>query len=70
MMACASFFPMRGKRIRTLEQLERAALDRKAVSAGMWCKRIPAAVVLFMQANEVLRLFEGGMWIYKPKAKR
>lgn len=61
---------MRGKRIRTLEQLERAALDRKAVSSGVCFKRTPAAFVLCLPAFVVLRLFTSGMWIYKPKAKR
>lgn len=61
---------MRGKRIRTLEQLKRAALDKRAVSSGICFKRVPAAFVFSMPAREVLRLIESGMFIYKPNPKR
>jgi hypothetical protein len=60
---------MRGKRIRTLEQLEQAALDRRAISCGTIFKRTPAAFMLSMQAREVLRFLRSGMFIYKPKTE-
>lgn len=59
----------KGKRIRTLEQLELAALDRKAVSSGVCFRRTPAAFVISMPAIQVLRLLRSGMFIYKPKGQ-
>jgi len=57
------------KRITTLKQLHKLAMNRKAVTnTGIW-KRIPAAFLINMQGTILRRVFEHGLYEYK-KIKR
>lgn len=57
---------MRGKRIRSLKELEKASVNKKAVTCtGTNFKCVPAAVMLNMQGRLLLRLLDRGMFIYK-----
>ena len=59
-------------KISTLLQLKEAADRKKSVivpKSHPWSKPRPAAVLLFQQGASLLRLFEMGMYIYKPNKK-
>ena len=61
--------PMNPIQIKTLEQLEAAALERRSVfcpeSKGlMKTKPMPAAFVISMQARMVLNLMRAGLYVY------
>ncbi len=53
------------KRITSLAELMQAALDRKAVTAGMVFKRTPAAFIINLQGTVIHRLIQSGMFIYE-----
>lgn len=60
------------KKVKTLEELQNAAFEKKAVKSekrGMCFERpIPAAVILNMAGTTILRLFQDGLYVYeKPK---
>lgn len=59
----------KGKRIRTLEQLAKAAAERRSVVGVPWRYRVPAAVLLNMQARYVFELLEKGIFINIPKKR-
>ncbi len=54
----------RGKQIKTLEQINTLALNRKSVTWGL-NRRSPAAWVISMQARSVLLLINSGLYEYK-----
>jgi hypothetical protein len=60
---------MIGEQIFTVEQLARVANEKRSVtSRNAWIGRrghVPASVVLRMQATEVLRMIEWGMYRYE-----
>jgi len=59
-------------KISTLQQLLDAAKNRKSVivpKSHAWSKPKPAAVLLFQQGASLIRLFDMGMYIYKPIKK-
>ena len=60
---------MIGEQIFTVEQLARVANEKRSVtSRNAWISRrghVPASVVLRMQATEVLRLIEFGLYRYE-----
>lgn len=61
---------MKGKRIRTVKELCKAALERKAVIGNSRCfsAPMPAAFLVSMQARVVQRRIDDGLWVYqKPK---
>jgi len=61
---------MKGKQIKTLAQLGKAASERRAVILHPGStRRTPAAVILNHQAWLVLKMLEKGMWIYKGKTR-
>jgi hypothetical protein len=59
-----------GNRIMTLKALAYARLKRRAVivPGTVWYKPKPAAVILMLPGETILRLIEKGMYLYeKPK---
>lgn len=63
-----------GKQIHTLEELDAARRERRAViSSGVPCfhKPKPAAVVIMLQGETILRIFQRGLYYYeKPKREK
>lgn len=59
----------KGKRITSLEQLVRAAEERRSVilPEGAWLRRYPAAYVLMRSGHFIHRAITGGMWLNIPK---
>lgn len=66
---------MKGKRIKTLQQLAKAAQERKAVLGWNWTtpddwRPRPAAFVMNLSAHVVLRCLTWGLYIYHPERKK
>lgn len=67
---------MKGKRIKTLQQLAKAAHEKKAVVGWLgaygnnYMKPKPAAFVLNMSAAWVLTCINIGLYIYHPERKK
>lgn len=66
---------MKGKRIKTLQQLAKAAQERKAVLGWNWTtpddwRPRPAAFVMNLSAHVVLRCLTLGLYIYHPERKK
>jgi len=63
-----------GKQIHTLEELDAARRERRAVVAsGVPCfnRHKPAAVVIMLQGETILRIFRRGLYYYeKPKREK
>lgn len=63
-----------GKKINTLEELDAARKERRAVtSSGVPCFHgpKPAAVVIMLQGEIILRIFQCGLYYYeKPKREK
>lgn len=60
----------RGRQIKTLHQLAKAASERRAVTLNYGCRgRVPAAVVMNHQAGYVLKLLDAGIYLYKGKRR-
>ena len=59
----------KGRRIKTLHQLAQAASERRAVVLPPFQQRFPAATIMCRQARDVLRMIDGGMWIYEGKRR-
>jgi hypothetical protein len=60
----------KGRQIKTLHQLAKAASERRAVTLSLgWNRRVPAAVVLNHQAGYVLKLIDAGIFIYNGKRR-
>lgn len=60
----------KGRRIKTLHQLSKAATERRSVIVmNMSRKRLPAAVVMNWQATQVLKAIDGGMFLNIPKRR-
>lgn len=63
-----------GKQVRTLEELDAARRERRAViCAGVPCFSMPrpAAVVIMLQGETLLRIFQRGLYYYeKPNRKK
>lgn len=59
------------KRILTIEELEAAMHDRRAViiPGTVWEKPKPAAVIIHLPGAVLLRLFKQGMFLYERKEK-
>lgn len=58
------------RRVKTVEQLSKLALERRAVHIpnGRWShKHMPAAFMIGLQANYLLSLIKQGMFIYEAK---
>jgi hypothetical protein len=56
-------------RIKTIEQLYQAAVDRRCVTIGMiHGKPTPAAWVINLQGSLLRNLFRDGIYLYKPKS--
>lgn len=59
-------------RIRTLEQLIQAAMDKKAVvvpASHAWQKPKPASIIIHLQGTVIHRLLQMGIFIYHKKEK-
>ena len=59
-------------RIRTVERLADAAIQRRAVviPGTVWEKPKPAAVILYLPGEVILRLMDRGIYLYtSPKKK-
>ena len=59
-------------RIRTLEQLNQASIDKKAVvvpASHPWQKPKPASVIIRLQGVLIHRLLQMGIFIYHKKEK-
>jgi len=58
-------------RIRTFEDLAKAAGNRRAViiPGTCWSKPKPASVILHLQGATIMRLLARGIYLYKPKTK-
>jgi hypothetical protein len=58
-------------KIKTLEQLYQAALDRRSVTCGtIHRKPTPAAWVICYQGNLLRQLFQTGIYLYKPANRK
>lgn len=60
------------ERIKTLKQLKKLVLKKKAVivpNTGAWRKPRPAAFMIHLSGEILLRLFERGMYEYKKAEK-
>jgi hypothetical protein len=60
------------KRINNLEQIEAAALLRRALIAKpgtCFSKPIPAAFIINLQGKIILRLIKHGLYLYQKKGK-
>lgn len=55
------------RRINTLEQLNTAALEKKAVVYGLTKRVVPAAFVIGMPGRKLVRIFESGLYIYERR---
>lgn len=61
---------MQGKQIKTLNQLYKAAIEKKAVfcpTARGFDTHIPAAFIINLQGVKILRLLNLGMFVYKKE---
>lgn len=65
---------MKGRRIKTLQQLAKAAIERKSVIPCErhfpYCKPKPAEFVMHNQAAWVARFLDLGLYIYHPERKK
>lgn len=66
---------MKGKRIKTLQQLAKAAQERKSVLGWNWVtpddwRPRPASFVMNLSAHLVLRCLNWGLYIYHPERKK
>ncbi len=60
----------KGRQIKTLHQLAKAASERRAVTLSLgWNRRLPAAVVMNYQAGYVLKLLDAGIYLYNGKRR-
>lgn len=60
----------KGRQIKTLHQLAKAASERRAVICNLGCRnRVPAAVVMNHQAGYVLKLLNAGIYLYNGKRR-
>jgi len=61
------------ERVNTVEEIQKLAWARRSVYCecfgNMGNRRLPAAVVINMQAGRVLQYINEGMFIYEPKRK-
>jgi len=59
----------KGKRIKTLEELYQASIERRAIHYPCWHggkqKHIPASFLLGLQGMMLLGMFKNGMFLYK-----
>jgi hypothetical protein len=60
----------KGIRVRLLEQIQSAALNRRAVIWNGLTRPKAAAFVISMQARTVLSLMRRGMWIWNVQKKK
>ena len=61
----------KGRRIKTLRQLQDAALTRQSVVcpwSPCWYKPRPAAFIINLQGHALVRMLERGMYLYVPNA--
>ena len=60
----------KGRQIKTLHQLAKAASERRAVTLNYGHRgRVPAAVVMNHQAGYVLKLLDAGIYLYNGKRR-
>ena len=60
----------KGRQIKTLHQLAKAASERRAVTLNYGRRgRVPAAVVMNHQAHYVLKLLDAGIYLYNGKRR-
>lgn len=60
----------KGRQIKTLHQLAKAASERRAVILTYgWHTRLPAAVIMNWQAAHVLKHLDAGIYIYNGKRR-
>lgn len=59
----------KGCRIKTVEQLAVAAAERRSVIVSCWRGRMPAVVVMNMQAAQVVKMLESGIYLNIPKKR-
>lgn len=60
----------KGRRIKTLHALAKAASERRAVTLSYGRNgRVPAAVVMNHQAGYVLKLLDAGIYLYNGKRR-
>lgn len=60
----------KGRQIKTLHQLAKAAAERRAVVCSIGSRtRVPAAVVMNHQAGYVLKLLDAGIYLYNGKRR-
>lgn len=57
-------------RIKTVERLNRLALQKRSVSFAHWDGPKPAAFMMSMQARTLLGLLARGLYEYKAKGKK
>ena len=57
----------KGRQIKTLYQLAKAASERRAVL--VWGRRYPAAVVMNRQAACVMKMLDAGIYLYNGKRR-
>lgn len=59
------------ERIRTVEELAKAADNRRAVTipGTVWDKHTPASVIMHLQGTLILSLIKKGIYLYTPKKK-
>lgn len=61
---------MKLKQVKSVEQIENLALERKSVIAiNRGNKPMPAAVMISMQCRCVLAYIKHGLYVYEPKKK-
>lgn len=59
---------MKGKRIESVEEVQALAWARRAVCSEH-IRRLPAAVIIFMQCAQVLKYINDGLYVYEKEHK-